>query len=512
MYIMITNINPAYSAFFRAIPYSGPVVTLTGAQPYDVVSNTLTLQAAITDLSGTSNSQWTVDVSGDAARMTLSANNTLSIDTKYAKNGLENINFTIDSAARVYAPSNPPANQKITFETVTSLPLDFENDTYLAFDADMSSPMVGTNYVIFGISKPQSVAASIKHPNGTLVASYSGYFGSAGLIGLPWNFTESDGVTPYSEDDYVVTFTAFDPTTLVITNTIDRAGVRAAAANILTFQEEDLALTNTATYLNAQAHQYIESLAVGLYSALYSRDFASIPQYTVSDIGPNRDIPAWVTLPQVETHANQLGYAVEVSLLLTNTQFSDFGYYFGHGNGVGLGGGENAATGAPGYLEAFDLAGTVRSRNALPNWRLRKVLLFACYTDAPAQSLGGGIYLNWPGVFGIRPTLKQLTKGMTKNVGLFFAGEIPQGPYSNTFGGTSAEVSTGFDELWVEGPNAFPGACDPTYSFSWAERQMERIWPEVQKGLPSWVGFGYLPFSGNFDTQIITNDITGIHN
>jgi hypothetical protein len=33
MYIMITNINPAYSAFFRAIPYSGPVVTLTGDVP-----------------------------------------------------------------------------------------------------------------------------------------------------------------------------------------------------------------------------------------------------------------------------------------------------------------------------------------------------------------------------------------------------------------------------------------------------------------------------------------------
>jgi hypothetical protein len=35
MFLLVTNIPPQVNAFFRAIPYSGPQVTLTGANPND---------------------------------------------------------------------------------------------------------------------------------------------------------------------------------------------------------------------------------------------------------------------------------------------------------------------------------------------------------------------------------------------------------------------------------------------------------------------------------------------
>ena len=84
MYFMVTNIAHDCNAFFRAIPYGGPQVSLNGVpQPYDTVSNTITLNAQILDLSGVTNDQFQVTVDGLAARYTLSASNTIAIETKY---------------------------------------------------------------------------------------------------------------------------------------------------------------------------------------------------------------------------------------------------------------------------------------------------------------------------------------------------------------------------------------------------------------------------------------------
>ena len=507
MYLVVSGINPAYSAFFRAVPYSGPQLQLLGAQPYDSVSNTISLQAVITDLSGVTNVQFQLDISGDSPRYSLGSNNIISIDTRYQNNLDESVDLTIMSPARVYDLSNPPANQRLVFSTSTTLPLEFQNDTYVAFSADMASPDVGINHILFGVSKAQSIQASISHPSGPLVALYSGYMPSAGVIDLDWNFTESDGITPYSDDTYIVTFTALDPTTLVLTNYIDRQGVRAAAGNIITYEDEDPALTG-GTYLNSQAQNYAGTLAV-LYTSLYAWNFPPYTGYYISDIGPNRDNPLAAAFPWVLGHDNLTNWSLLVYSALTNTMFSDFGYYQGHGNGSGLGGCPQGSTWQLGYIDTT----SVRTFTTFPrpNWRMRKVALWACYSSTPASTTAGGTFSTWPAAFGIRGTLTQLTKGMWKNVGLFFDDEIPDGGISGTTGGTVSEVALNFDYLWVAGPTPWPGACDPTYSFGWVLRQIEGMSPEIDRGKPSWIGFGYLPYTGVLDSQILTNNIAGIH-
>jgi hypothetical protein len=143
-------------------------------------------------------------------------------------------------------------------------------------------------------------------------------------------FTEADGVTPYSNDSYVVTFIAFDPTTLTVTNKIDGTGVRVAAGCILTYEEEDPAL---GPYFNSEASKWVGGLAAGLYQALYDGDPFSLTQYFPSDIGTNRDNPLWISFPLVLTHANEMNWASQTCYWLTNLAFSDFGYYQGHAIG-----------------------------------------------------------------------------------------------------------------------------------------------------------------------------------
>lgn len=99
---------------------------------------------------------------------------------------------------------------------------------------------------------------------------------------------------------------------------------------------------------------------------------------------------------------------------------------------------------------------------------------------------------------------------MAKNVGLFFTGGLPQFGYSGTLGGTSAEVAASFDNLWVCGPFSWSGGCDPTYSFAWAFNQTRGMYPELDKGLPAWIGFGYLPYAGIYDSELRTNNVSHV--
>jgi hypothetical protein len=200
-------------AVYRAIPYDGPVVNLTGASDFDTVSNSITLQADIADLSGTSNEQASLLVNGVGAQVTRT-NNSFTLDTRYAVNSsvsglLNEVEVTVENTnAVVTDPTTFVADTKQVFDTTVTRTLDFENSTYVAFASDMCSPDVGTNQMIFGIDQAQNVSAVIKDAaSGRTLASLSGYVPFPATVVVPWDFTETNGA-PFTNDTYTVTFTA----------------------------------------------------------------------------------------------------------------------------------------------------------------------------------------------------------------------------------------------------------------------------------------------------------------
>jgi hypothetical protein len=195
MYFMVSNTLSARTAFFRAIPYSGPQITLTGPDSYSTVSNTVVLQASTQDLTGTTNQQLDVSVGGLRPRYTLAANNTINLDTRYAPNNYEDITITVaNTNGLVVDPITFVSETKLIYSSCATLTLDFENDTYVVFASDTCSTAVGTNYITFGISKAQTVLATISDPsNGQALMNYSNYFPFATTVTIPWNFTKLDG-------------------------------------------------------------------------------------------------------------------------------------------------------------------------------------------------------------------------------------------------------------------------------------------------------------------------------
>ena len=121
MYMVVSNISTVYNAFFQAIPYAGPVITWSGANPYDTVSNSVALQATIADLSGVTNESWTVDVGGTSARYTVGASNTFTFDTKYNADGVNNVDMTVGNQARIIDTNNLPDNAKVFFSSDSSM-------------------------------------------------------------------------------------------------------------------------------------------------------------------------------------------------------------------------------------------------------------------------------------------------------------------------------------------------------------------------------------------------------
>jgi len=516
MFLMVSNLNLAYNAFFQVIPYGGPQVTLTGPQQDSVVTNIVTLTATVSDLSGITNEQFALTVNGDTARYSIGSSNTINLDTRYSPNGIQEIELNAgNQCASVFDPQNPPADTKLSFDSQATLSLDFENNNYLVWSGDNCSPEVGTINILFAVGEAQPIAATITEPvSGRIVASYSGYVPYATTVAIPWNFTDSDGVSPYTNDTYAVQFTAYDPDGFGLTNNIDRTGVRTAGGAILTYEEEDSS-TTTGGYLDSQAYQWISAIST-LYMTLYYNDWPSITQYYPSQIGGGRDNSESDYFPWILTGGYQQPWATQVYSALTQTCFSDFNYYMGHANGIGLGGSGPGSHFVMGWIDTTDVYSQVIACKT-PNWRMRKVALWACYTDAATPPRGkdltaGGTYKDWPAAFGIRGTTQQMRSFMGKNVGLFFGGELPQGGYSGTYGGTSSEVAADFDQLWVTGPSSYSGGCDPTYSFAWAVRQIEGMCPLMLQGMPSWIGFGYLPYTGIFDSNLVTNNIDGINN
>jgi hypothetical protein len=200
MYMMVSNITSGCDAFFQAVPYSGPKIVLTGADPYDTVSNTIMLQAEITDLSGTADQYFALQVSGLPVNCALGANNSISFDTHYFQNGYQDVALIVGNTnALLYDPTSSATDVKLDYETTGDVPLVFQNEYYIVSNGDMASPDIETNYFVYGIGDAEFVQATVYDPsNGNVVMTYTNYYPYGGTVTIPWNFTEADGVTPYS--------------------------------------------------------------------------------------------------------------------------------------------------------------------------------------------------------------------------------------------------------------------------------------------------------------------------
>lgn len=502
MFLMVSNTSRIYSGFFRVIPYGGPEVSLSGPQPYDVVSNTIALQASIMDLSGVTNEVVELTVDGIRARYAVGASNTIALDTKYNQAGPCNVYLRALNKASVYDPTNVFGdNLKVFYSSLTSLPLDFENDTYLAFASDFCPPSIGTNRLYFVIDKAQQIEATIYRPvDGQTVAHYAGYVPNAATIVIPWNFTEADHVTPYSNETYAVTFIAYDPTTLSFTNTIDRTGVRTGAGCYLTYETEDAFSASsgyTGNFLNQEADTRINQSLKQLYTDLYKP--LSLTQYTTGQVGTNRNHAACQALD--ESHLDWKDFLIPA---LSNSAYSDFTIAQAHGSGATIGGG--------GYLiskfSPQDLQLWLRAYQPHSNWRLRKAALWTCYSgDFTATSQ----YSSFPVACGMRDGVSQATSFMRKNCGLFFADGLPQDQYGGGQHIATAKVAEFLDLIWVCGENAYPGACDPTYSFHWAvNRTRNEFNPELDLANPLLIGLPQMIYSSAHDDELQALDFSSV--
>jgi hypothetical protein len=494
-YFFVTGISQP--CFFRVVPYSGPVIALNSSyQPYDTVSNTITLQALITDLSGVTGDVFSINVDGKPTRLSMSAGNTVSINTKYNANGYCNLFFSGSSQARVHSTDKTAQLRSVFSAPAAWLPLDFENDTWLAASGDYSSPDIGTNYTMYGIDKHQKVAVKIWDPtNGKVMVNYTNEY-DAGYVAVPWNFTTSDGITPYTNDTYVVTFTAFDPT-LTITNRIAKFGVRTAAGCLLTYQWEDPAYDD-GDYLNQQMDSWIRGSLQQLYTDVY-KSF-SLTQYTPYQISTNRNHgDCWPRTPY------DPDWPVILSNLTNVLKFSDFTLGCGHGSGAAVGGATNSYT--PGTFDPNDLMNRVQiPRNK--NWRLRKAALWTCFSgDLSLSANGGGVYATWPEACGIPIDVDQTTTLCSKNCGFFLGAQIQQRGFSGSYGITTAQVATALDQTWMCGKAQYPGGCDPTYSFAFAINATRgRYNPQLDQANPRLFGCPFNIYTPNYDDELRNNN------
>jgi|GEM_PF-1039476 len=513
-YMMVSNISRVYNAFFRVIPYGGPTITLNDHSDYDIVSNTISIQADITDLSGVTQEGYELTVADLPARYTLGTNNTFNIETPYSPNGLEDVSLSVFNSARVFDTNNVPDNARLSFSGEQSVSLDFENGTFLAFASDYCPPDAGTNYVYYYVDQARHIEASILNPtNGQPVAAFSGDTSGATYITIPWDFTEADGVTPYSNGTYVVTFTASDisspnggiqpmdsgaGTTLTITNTIDAGGnIRPPEGCLLTYQWDDPSDT-TGSYIDDKADQAIAGNLLTLYQDIYQS--LSLTQYSPSDCGPNRNL--------AQCHPYNAEYKSWVGILsqLTNSYYSELTIAQAHGTGGYLGGAKYLTN----TIDSEDLEKWVAHYSDGHHWRLRKATIFACYSaDVHLIALG---YPTWAEACGIRPTGMQENSHMYKNCGLFFGDTVENLYADNELGGnkTTAEIAAIVDITWVCGENQYSGGCDPTYSWWYACQTTINRFQDFNKTKPSLAGFKDCVYTSNQDEALRNLDISGV--
>ena len=517
MYLMVTNLSMVYNSFFRTVPYSGPQIQLTGAQQNDTVAGTITLYAAISDLSGATNQQLTLLVNGVVPRYSLGPSNAIVMDTRYTPNGPANLDATASGFnATLYDPTNAPANAKLGFDNTATLALDFENQTYVYFPGDMSETNIGVNPIVFGVTPPQYITASLIEPSSSRVlASFSGYDPNFSYVELDWNFTEMDGVTPYTNDQYVVIFTvsssqSLSGTTLVMTNKIERTRVRTAKWVISTHEEvRPSSEHGYGGWINSEMAKWGDTTEA-MYESLYASDFFSLTQYYPWQIGSGRDNPTSPHMPIVLNPSTESGWRDLIQNLVTNRSYSDFNYAPGHGNATKMGGGEYEwsfrnyvnTTISPNEMQIWVRSG-VSGPGGDPRCRMRKVTMWSCFS----AGLVNQPYGNWPSAYGINPSQMSTLSG--KNAGLFFKGDLHFYPYG--LGATDvSEVAATFDQLWVMGADPWPGACDPNYAIAFTYNVMTGMYGEITNAVPRLIGCPYLPFAGVYDDEPMVNNFSRV--
>jgi len=500
MFLMVSNITKTYHAFFRAIPYAGPEVLLSGPAPYDTVSNTIPIYATITDLTGVTNNQCLVSIDGTEARYSLS-NNTITLNTKYSPNGWCNVYLQVGNKASVYDPINPFAdNAKIFFDGSASLPLQFLNDTYLLFSGNYSNPAdIGTNYFMFVTDKPQTITASVYAPSdGRILASYGGFVPTPATISLEWDFTEADGVTPYTNDTYAVYFQTSNPTTIQYTNKVVD-GVRPGGGTFITYQEEDPS-DLTGSYLNSAAETWLDQTLQQLYYEMYYE--LGLTQYDYFTVGTNRDYTDCIAM---QKHFPD--WEVFMRPALTNVNYSDITIGQAHGTGETIGGGPYMNQ----KFDTFQFAAWASDYPISSKWRLRKSCFWTCYSGSINPQASGGLNHNFPEACGIFPRGVQEVAYMRKNCGLFFGGLLIQGGYGGGTGVTTAQVATFMDQAFVCGKNQYPGGCDPTYSFDFAINATRFVAnPEMDRADPRRFGYGMMIFTTRYDDELMRLDTSHV--
>lgn len=504
MYLLVSNLNLLYNGFFRAIPYGGPQLVLSGAQPYDTVSNMLSLRAVITDLSGANgtNQALVVTVNGlqTRASVSLGATNTIALDTRYTASGYEDVEVSYGNVPVVFDPQNPPMDTQLGYGSTATLYLDFENPAFLVNASDMCSPDMGTNLILFGVNQADHIQVTISAPtDGRILASYGGNVLSAETIVIPWNFTEANGTTPYTNDAYAVHFVANDPTTLDVTNTIDRYGVRSGAGVIMTYCEESDTNDQFMTWINSQAETWIAETLAFLYNDIY--DQFGLTQYYPHQIGYGRNITADYDL----NPGSQGGWKPFLQQKLGSLLYSDLTWGPTHGAWTGAG-----AKG-PGYSGAVASSSELGAwaQAAGQNWRMRKVAMWACNT----VSTNPAVYVRkppFPFALGIRPKPLQDTTFMRKNSGLFFAASFPEQGFGSPL--TSiANAEEGFDQFWVTGPNSYPGGCEPNWAIARMLRYTLGSFPGLSAYQPVLAGYYWLPYTTLLDDQIMGNNLGNVN-
>jgi hypothetical protein len=494
MFLMVSNISTMYNAFFRAIPYNGPQILVAGYNPYDVVSNTINLQVDVVDLSGVTNVLFSTDASGVPVRYEITGPDTMIVDTRYNLDSYENLNFYATTKSSVWNSDNTPVdNAQLSFTSLNTLPLDFENPVFLAYQSDEASTDIGQNDIDFYTMVQVNYSATITDlDSGRLLASYAGT-ADPGYIPLYWNFTEIDGTTPWTNEQYVVNFTA-SPTvgsfatsyaangnggatpndagggsTMTMTNKID-TGVRKGAGCIITFQEENPGDT-TGAYWTSQATQWANTLSQ-LYISIYS--WYSLTEYTSGDCGPNRNHGIYFSLGSTYSHWTDF-----LPPILTNVNYSDFDVIGAHCNGDTIG---YSHAYYPDKFSSVDLYNWLGDKHAGSNWRMRRTTIWGCWSGEMPNASGVPSYdgyMTFSQAVGIRPVVEQMSTYCYKNAGLFFGGRAPQIFVSSGNTITSAQASSMLDEAFTCGAYPWPGSCDPTYSFRWALASLESEYPEM---------------------------------
>lgn len=503
MFMLVSNLNLSYNAFFKAIPYGGAQMQLTGPQPNETVSNIISLQAVITDLSGltSTNQGLAVTVNGlqPRATLTLGSTNTVTLDTRYAASGLQEIEVSYGSIPFAFDPESPPMDTQLAYGNTATLSLDFENPAFLVNASDMCSPDMGTNLILFGVNQPDHIQVTISAvSDGRVLANYAGDLQNPGTAVIPWNFTEADGATPYTDDTYVVHFVANDPTTLDVTNTIDRQGVRPGAGVILTYCEESNTNNQWMGWINSQAETWIDQTLQFLYNDIY--DQLGLTQYYPWEIGDGRNITTGYDL----NPGSQSGWKPFLQQKLGSMLYSDLTWGPTHGGWTGVGAkgpGYNGAVASSGELAGWTQA-------AGQNWRMRKVAMWACNTISTNPAVYPG-RIPFPVAFGIRPKPLQDTTFMRKNSGLFFAGEFPQEGFGSPL--TSiAQAEEGFDQFWVTGPNSYPGGCEPNWGIARMLVYTLGTFPGLSDYKPVLVGYYWLPYTTLLDDEIMGNNLSNV--